>query len=236
MKIQYCTDYEEMSQSAFESFYAGLKTSPRTSICAATGHSPTGLYEKMVVNYQEQSELYKAMKVVKLDEWFGVSADDLNSCEYYIQNKIVLPLNIADDRYLSFKSDAVAPEAECIRVQKELDKHEPLDVCILGLGKNGHLGFNDPAATLSNVCHISQLSKTSIQHNMTKTMTNKPHYGLTLGIADILRSKKIILLVTGLEKEDVLAKLLTQKITSQLPASFLWNHSNVECYIDSESL
>ena len=236
MKIQYCTDYEEMSQSAFESFYAGLKTSPRTSICAATGHSPTGLYEKMVVNYQEQSELYNAMKVVKLDEWFGVSADDLNSCEYYIQNKIVLPLNIADDRYLSFKSDAVAPEAECIRVQKELDKHEPLDVCILGLGKNGHLGFNEPAATLSNVCHISQLSETSIQHNMTKTMTNKPHYGLTLGIADILRSKKIILLVTGLEKEDVLAKLLTQKITSQLPASFLWNHSNVECYIDSESL
>ena len=71
---------------------------------------------------------------------------------------------------------------------------------------------------------------------MTKTMTNKPQYGLTVGMADILRSKKIILLVAGLGKEDVLAQLLTQKINSQLPASFLWNHSNVECYIDSESL
>lgn len=236
MKIQYCTDYEEMSQVAFESFYAGLKTSPRTSICAATGHSPTGFYKKMVANYQEQSELYNTMQVVKLDEWFEVSADDPNSCEYYIQNKIVLPLNIADDRYLSFKSDAVAPEAECIRVQKELDKHELLDVCILGLGDNGHLGFNEPAATLSDVCHMSTLSKTSMQHSMTETMPNNPKFGLTLGIADILRSKKIILLVTGLGKEDVLAQLLTQKITSQFPASFLWNHSNVECYIDSESL
>ena len=236
MKIEYCRDYEEMSRAAFESFYSGLKTSPRTSICAASGHSPTGFYEKMVANYQEQSELYYAMQVVKLDEWFGVSADDPNSCEHYIQNKIILPLNITEDRYLSFKNDAVAPEAECIRVQKELDICEPLDVCILGLGKNGHLGFNEPATTLSDVCHMSRLSETSVQHSMTKTMTNKPQYGLTVGMADILRSKKIILLVTGVGKEDVLAQLLTQKITSQLPVSFLWNHSNVECYIDSENL
>ena len=236
MKIEYCRDYEEMSRAAFESFYSGLKTSPRTSICAASGHSPTGFYEKMVANYQEQSELYYAMQVVKLDEWFGVSADDPNSCEYYIQNKIILPLNITEDRYLSFKNNAVAPEAECMRVQKELDICEPLDVCVLGLGKNGHLGFNEPAATLSDVCHMSRLSETSVQHSMTKTMTNKPQYGLTVGMAEILRSKKIILLVTGVGKEDILAQLLTQKITSQLPVSFLWNHSNVECYIDSENL
>ena len=225
-----------MSQVAFESFYAGLKTSPRTSICAATGHSPTGFYIKMVANYQEESELYYAMQVVQLDEWFGVSAYDPNSCEHYIQNKIILPLNITEDRYLSFKNDAVAPEAECMRVQKELDIHEPLDVCVLGLGKNGHLGFNEPAATLSDVCHMSRLSETSMQHSMTKTMINKPQYGLTLGMKDILRSKKIILLVTGLGKEATIEQLLTQQITSQLPASFLWNHPNVECYIDSESI
>ena len=236
MKIQYCPDYEEMSQAAFDSIYADLKISSKTSICVATGHSPTRLYEKMVASYHEQSDLYSAMQVVKLDEWLGVSADDPNSCEYYIQNKIVLPLNITEDRYLSFKNDAVTPEAECMRVQKELDVREPLDVCVLGLGKNGHLGFNEPAATLSDVCHMSTLSKTSMQHSMTETMPNNPKFGLTLGMADILRSKKIILLVTGLGKEDVLAQLLTQKITSQFPASFLWNHSNVECYIDSESL
>jgi len=236
MKIQYCTDYEEVSQAAFDSFYNALKQDSKLSICVATGQSPTGVYERMAKNHQDEPERYTALQVVQLDEWFGLSSDDPSSCEYYIQNKIILPLNITEDRYLSFKNDAVAPEAECIRVQKELDICEPLDVCILGLGKNGHLGFNEPAATLSDVCHMSRLSETSVQHSMTKTMTNKPQYGLTVGMADILRSKKIILLVTGLGKEDILAQLLTQKITSQLPASFLWNHSNVECYIDSESL
>ncbi|MDB4016171.1 galactosamine-6-phosphate isomerase [Flavobacteriaceae bacterium] len=236
MKIQYCPDYEEMSQAAFDSIYADLKISSKTSICVATGHSPTGLYEKMVASYHEQSDLYSAMQFVKLDEWLGVSADDPNSCEYYIQNKIILPLNITEDRYLSFISDAVVPEEECKRVQKELDKYEALDVCVLGLGRNGHLGFNEPAATLSNTCHISPLTETSMQHSMTKKMTNKPKYGLTLGMADILRSKKIILLVTGVGKEATIAQLLTQQITSQLPASFLWNHPNAECYIDSESL
>ena len=236
MKIQYCTYYEEMSQAAFDSFYAGLKTSPRTSICAATGHSPTGFYEKMVANYQEQSELYYAMQVVQLDEWFGVSADDPNSCEHYIQNKIILPLNITEDRYLSFKNDAVAPEAECMRVQKELNKRKPIDICFLGLGKNGHLGFNEPAAVLSDVCHRSTLSETSVQHSMTKTMKHNPKFGLTVGMADILRSKKIILLVTGAGKELTIKQLLTQKVTSQLPASFLWNHPQVVCYIDSESI
>jgi len=176
------------------------------------------------------------MQVVKLDEWLGVPADDPNSCEYYIQNKIILPLNITEDRYLSFISEAVVPEEECKRVQKELDKHEALDVCVLGLGRNGHLGFNEPATTLSNTCHISPLTETSMQHSMTKKMTSKPQYGLTLGMADILRSKKIILLVTGVGKEATIAQLLTQQITSQLPASFLWNHPNAECYIDSESL
>ena len=90
MEIQYCPDYEEMSQAAFDSIYADLKISSKTSICVATGHSPTRLYEKMVASYHEQSELYSAMQVVKLDEWLGVPADDPNSCEYYIQNKIIL--------------------------------------------------------------------------------------------------------------------------------------------------
>jgi galactosamine-6-phosphate isomerase len=92
------------------------------------------------------------------------------------------------------------------------------------------------AAVLSDVCHRSTLSETSVQHSMTKTMKHNPKFGLTVGMADILRSKKIILLVTGAGKELTIKQLLTQKVTSQLPASFLWNHPQVVCYIDSESI
>ena len=236
MKIEYCRDYEEMSRAAFDSFYNALKRDSKLSICVATGHSPTGVYERMAKNHQDEPERYTALQVVQLDEWFGLSSDDPSSCAYYIQNKILLPLAVSDDRYLSFKSDATEPEAECMRVQKELNKRKPIDICFLGLGKNGHLGFNEPAATLSDACHRSTLSETSVQHSMTKTMKHNPKFGLTVGMAGILRSKKIILLVTGAGKELTIKQLLTQKVTSQLPASFLWNHPQVVCYIDSESI
>uniref|UniRef100_UPI0035937362 6-phosphogluconolactonase n=1 Tax=Pricia sp. TaxID=2268138 RepID=UPI0035937362 len=112
----------------------------------------------------------------------------------------------------------------------------PIDICILGLGKNGHIGFNEPAKTLTPFCHVAKLSEKSLQHSMANTMKPKPAYGLTLGMADILRSKKIILLLTGSDKQDIIFKLLSKEITTQLPASFLWLHHDVSCFIDSNAL
>lgn len=236
MKIQYCSNYEEMSQSACDSIIRDLKISPNQLLCLATGNSPTGTYNKMVNIRLEHPEYFKELNIVKLDEWGGLGDDDPESCETYIQNKILLPLHIPDNRYISFQSNAAVPEEECKRVQKEINAQGPIDICLLGLGKNGHIGFNEPADSLSIGCHVGQLSATSMQHQMTNAMKNKPSYGLTLGMSDILQSKKIILLVTGADKEKIIEQLLTAKITTQLPASFLWLHSNVECYIDSESL
>jgi len=85
-------------------------------------------------------------------------------------------------------------------------------------------------------CHIGQLAKTSMQHQMVNTVKIKPSYGLTLGMADILHSKKIILLITGPNKEPITEQLLNKSIATQLPASLLWLHDNVECYIDLESV
>ena len=236
MKIQYCSNYEEMSQSACDSIIRDLKISPNQLLCLATGNSPTGTYNKMVNICQEHPEYFKELSIVKLDEWGGLNDDDPVSCETYLRNKILLPLQIPDNQYISFQSDSKVPEEECERIQKEIDEKGPIDMCILGLGKNGHIGFNEPAESLSAGCHEGQLSETSMQHQMTNAMTNKPKYGLTLGMADILLSKKIIFLVTGANKEKIIEQLLTEKITTHLPASFLWLHPNVECYIDSESL
>ena len=236
MKIQYCSNYEEMSQSACDSIIRDLKISPNLLLCLATGNSPTGTYNKMVNIGQEHPEFFNELSIVKLDEWGGLKEDDPDSCETYLRHKILIPLQIPNNRYISFQSDSKIPEEECERIQKEIDDKGPIDVCILGLGKNGHIGFNEPAESLSAGCHIGQLSKTSLQHEMTNAMKNKPSYGITLGMADILKSKKIILLVTGVHKEKIIKELLTAKITTHLPASFLWLHTNVECFIDSESL
>lgn len=236
MKIKYCSHYEDMSQSAFESINKDLIENANRLFCLATGNSPTGLYKKMEDAYHKNPEYFKELSVLKLDEWGGLSLDHPDSCEAYLRNHIIKPLHISEDHFISFKSDTRNPENECERIQNELTEKGPIDICVLGLGKNGHIGFNEPAESLTMNCHVGQLSKTSMQHQMTSGMKTKPQFGLTLGMADILQSKKIILLITGSGKESVIEKLLSKKITTQLPASFLWLHPNVECYIDSKCL
>lgn len=236
MKIKYCTDYDEMSQRANNSIIKDLKANSKQLICIATGNSPIGTYVRLEESFKAHPEYFKELSIVKLDEWGGLDDNDSNSCEYYIRHKIIQPLQIAENRYISFKSDTEDSQAECERVQSQIDARGPIDICILGLGKNGHIGFIEPSELLSIGCHVSQLSLCSKQHQMTENMRFKPNYGLTLGLGEIFHSKKIILLVTGENKKKVIDKLLTKKITTQLPVSLLWLHKNVECYLDSESL
>jgi galactosamine-6-phosphate isomerase len=224
-----------MSQLSCDSVISTLKNKPKPLICVATGNSPTGLYGELANYYVKEPEVFKELRVVKLDEWGGIDPNDIYSCERYIRNNILTPLHISDKHFISFESNPDDPIAECRKIQRELDDNGPLDICVLGLGKNGHIGFNEPAKELNASCHVAQLSTNSLQHEMTTTMKHKPTYGLTLGMADILKSKKIILLISGIGKEHILKQFLTQKITPFLPASFLWLHPNVECYLDSES-
>ena len=158
--------------------------------------------------------------------------DDPGSCETYIQDNILQTLNIGKERYISFDSNPESPEKECDRIRKELEQQGPIDICLLGLGQNGHIGLNEPAASLIPHCHVASLSEASLHHQMTGMMSSKPGYGLTLGMTDILLSKKIMLLITGAGKKDVIAQLMSKKISTWLPASLLWEHADVECFVD----
>ena len=225
-----------MSHLAAGSILSDLKLRSKQLICAATGNSPNGVYTKLKEFYQDRPDYFIDISIIKLDEWGAIKKDDVDSCETYIRNKLLQPLHISNNRYISFNSEESMVKKECERVQKELNKKGPIDICILGLGKNGHIGLNEPEEFLTPGCHIAQLSETSQRHEMTNNMMIKPVFGFTLGMRDILLSKKIILRVTGSGKDEIIKQFLTKKITSQLPVSFLWLHSNVECYIDSESL
>jgi galactosamine-6-phosphate isomerase len=236
MIIKYCDNYEHMSQMAFDSIVSDLKLKSKQLICTATGNSPTRVYEKLSEYFKIQPQLFKDITIVKLDEWYGMDSNDPSSCESYIRKNILEPLHVPDDQYIAFKSNPISPEKECDRIQKEIDEKGPIDLCILGMGVNGHIGFNEPAESLSAGCHVGKLAQTSMQHHMVNNIKEKPSTGLTLGMADILHSKKIILLITGANKEKITEQLLAKKITTYLPASLLWLHSNVECYIDSESI
>ena len=201
-----------MSAEASKMVFEAIKKEPELLLCTATGYSPKGMYRNLCSFGEAHKSDFESIMVVKLDEWGGIPETQPETCETYLKTKLLEPLSISSNRYISFKSDPNDPLVECERVEAELEIHGPIDVCILGLGGNGHLGFNEPATQLAPFCHVAQLTQQSLQHNMIQSMQVKPTYGLTLGMKNILSSKRIILLITGSDKEEAFNHFQKQKI------------------------
>lgn len=236
MKITPFRNYQEMSRQAAELVVSEVERNEKLLLCAATGASPTGLYQELHRCSKQGKADFNLMRIIKLDEWGGLSENHPGTCETFLRNRLLKPLGIPDSAYISFQSNPADPFEECSRIRKELEIQGPIDLCILGLGTNGHLGLNEPGPFLESYCHRAELSPESLQHQMIRSMDPKPGYGLTLGMMEILASRKIVLLVSGKNKKQVFEHLLSKKITAELPASLLWLHRDVECMIDETCL
>ncbi|TFH26535.1 MAG: galactosamine-6-phosphate isomerase [Bacteroidia bacterium] len=232
MQIIPCENYQEMSTLAADLVQEELVKKPKLLFCAATGSSPAGLYEEMGARYKIMPGLFDRMRILKLDEWGGVPEEHPVTCEYFIRKRLLEPLAIPEKRYLTFRSDPKDPEEECLAIRNTLAKEGPIDLCVLGLGQNGHLGLNEPASHLEPFCHVAQLSELSLEHKMIASLEIKPRYGITLGMQEILSSRKIVLLVTGAGKKGMVNRLMEGKISTTFPASLLWTHGQVECFLD----
>jgi galactosamine-6-phosphate isomerase len=236
MHITYCGDYGEMSSMAASLVLEDIKKKPELLLCTATGSSPEGLYRELATTAEKEKELFKQLRILKLDEWGGIPQNHPVSCEYFLRIKLLDPLNIPIERYISFCSNSGDPEAECSRISSLVETQGPIDICILGLGANGHLALNEPAAQLEPHAHVATLSEESLQHPMIASLEQKPAYGLTLGMEEILSSRLIIMLVSGKEKKHMAEKFLEGKVSTSLPASFLWQHPQVKCLVNREDL
>jgi galactosamine-6-phosphate isomerase len=232
VNVRYCEDYDSLSAQAASLISAEIGRHPNLLLCAATGNSPIGLYRELAEQAAADRALFAALRVIKLDELGGVPADDPGSCEHYLKTRVLGPLAVAADRYIVFAATPADPPAECERIRAELAQRGPIDVCVLGLGINGHIGFNEPGPFLIPQCHVARLSEQSRRHAMVRSMDGAPPFGLTLGMQEILASRRIILLVAGSGKKHAIAGLLSGEVSTSLPASFLWLHQRVDCLID----
>jgi galactosamine-6-phosphate isomerase len=235
MKIHYCTDYSEMSVLGAELVHREIEITPDLLFCAASGNSPSGLYTRMEAKYQDSPDFFTKMRVIKLDEWVGLPADSTFTSEYDVQEKLLKKLNIEEDRYVSFDAQTSNPQAECDRIQDKLDETGPIDICVLGVGINGHLALNEPADYLQTYCHLAKLSETTLSSGMIEKVGVPLSQGMTMGMGNIFESRKIIVFFTGKGKKAALENFFTREITSQLPVSMLCLHPNVHVLIDQES-
>jgi len=225
-------DYEAGSVLAAEQLISEWQAKPNLLLCAATGNSPTRTYDLFVRGVRTDGRSPDQMRVLKLDEWGGLPMADPATCEVYLQKRLIQPLNISADRFIAFQSDAPLPAEECHRVEDLLRTQEPIDVCVLGLGINGHIGFNEPAEELTAGCHVAKLTEDSLSHSMLASTMKRPSHGLTLGLRNILAARTILLLVFGAEKATQLERLLTGGLSTRFPASFLALHQRVVCICD----
>jgi galactosamine-6-phosphate isomerase len=232
MRIQIEKDYKAMSARAADFIVAELKQRPDLLLCASAGGTPTGPYEQLAARFTRQPHLFKKMRVVQIDEWVGPPPTHPATCRYDLQTKLLTPLRIQGSRFRGYQSDAPDPHREPKTMSKWLAKSGPIDICILGLGLNGHIAMNEPGDSLTPQTHVSKLTAQSQKHAMLATLKRKPRFGLTLGMANILSSRKILLLVSGPTKTAILKRTLQPQVTTDLPASFLHLHPDVTVLCD----
>ena len=141
VKRYYCEDYEAMSQKAADLFLRILERNRKQMVCTATGASPTGMYRSLAEEREAELELFSKTHIVPLDEWLGLPENSESSCHFYLQKHVVSPWGIAPNCYHAI--DVSIPSNEvCKKIDAMLQNHGPLDICVLGIGKNGHLGLN----------------------------------------------------------------------------------------------
>ena len=226
-------DAETMSRTVAARLADELRSKRNSLICLATGSSPQRAYELLVAHARAEPDLYDQARWLKLHEWGGLAIDDPASCEHFLRRHLLTPLAVSPERYFGWESQPADPAAECGRVAAWLAQHGPIDVQVLGLGKNGHLGFNEPTSQLQSGPHVANLSPSSLSHSMLLQSKGRVAYGLTLGMDDILRARQILLLVSGPQKAPQLRQLVTGRISPLFPASLLRCHRAVSVYCDA---
>lgn len=236
MKIIVADTYEAMAKTVADDIIQLMRPAKQPLICTASGDSPAGLYKQLVQKVNTKELDVSDWYFVSLDEWVGMNGKDEGSCRYHLNNELFNTLEVPAERICFFDGRADDLEMECAEVENFIKTHGGIDVAIVGLGMNGHVGMNEPgtSATLrSHVADIDPLTQKTGQKYF-KEQREITH-GVTLGLATIMEVTHIILLVNGGHKAQIVQQVLEGDISETLPASLLRNHAGLKVYLDSEA-
>ncbi|SCX90546.1 glucosamine-6-phosphate deaminase [Alkaliphilus peptidifermentans] len=237
MKIIILKDSNELSKRAAQILANQIMVKPNSSIGLATGDTPLGMYKELIKLYLNNCIDFSRTTTFNLDEYYGLKPDDPKSYYYYMYNNLFKYVNIDYENVNIPNGICESIEDECNRYEKEIEKAGGIDLQILGIGRNGHVGFNEPDANFEAKTHIIHLKEDTILANSRFfTSPNEvPKKAISMGIKSIMRSRKILLLAKGIEKATAIFQTVNGKITPQVPASILQLHPNVTLILDLEA-
>ena len=230
MRFIVCEDYDELSKKAAEFVSAQIMLKPNCNLGLATGSTPIGMYKNLVDMNLDFSEV----TTFNLDEYYPILRSNPQSYHYFMTEHLYKWVNLKKDHIFIPNGETKDPAQECIDYEKAIAEHGGLDLQILGIGQNGHIGFNEPSATLNSYTHITDLTQNTIEANSRffNSIDEVPTKALTMGIATIMRANRILLLASGKEKARVVQALKGNMIAPEIPATILAAHNNVTVIAD----
>ncbi|MDF2801046.1 MAG: glucosamine-6-phosphate isomerase [Anaerocolumna sp.] len=229
MNIIKALDYNDMSRKAANVISAQVILKPTCVLGLATGSTPIGTYKQLIEWYHKGDLDFQRVKSVNLDEYCGLSADNNQSYRYFMNNYFFSHININLDNTYVPNGLAVDLEQECSRYDSLIYQLGGIDLQLLGIGMNGHIGFNEPDIRFEKTTHIVNLDESTITANARffTTIEEVPQKAITMGIKSIMHAKKVLLIAGGPEKEEIIIKALYGPITPDVPASILQLHPDL---------
>lgn len=211
---------------------------PTIVLGLATGSSPESTYDALVESYRRGGVSFEYVKTVNLDEYIGLPKSSPQSYHYFMWKNLFSQVNIKPENTHIPNGVAENPEEECTRYDKLIESLGGIDIQLLGIGHNGHIGFNEPAESFEVGTHTVDLSPSTIEANSRffPSKNEVPTRAITMGTEQIMRAKRIILLAFGEGKAEILRRALRGKITPACPASILQNHKNLTVIADEDAL
>ncbi|MBD5644603.1 glucosamine-6-phosphate deaminase [Clostridium botulinum] len=237
MRIIVVDNYEEMSKKAASMIASQVILKPDSVLGLATGDTPIGMYKEIINIYKNEKMNFSKVKTFNLDEYYGLNRENPQSYYYYMMNNLFNHVNIDKNNINIPNGMADNIEVECKEYERKIDKAGGIDLQILGIGVNGHIGFNEPNISFESETHLVNLNEKTIESN-SRFFSSKeevPTKAISMGIKSIIHSKKIILLACGSAKSDAVSKAINGKINPNIPASILQLHRDVVVIIDKEA-
>jgi len=232
MKKIVCESYEDVCRCAADVYVQQLKSKPDSVLGLATGSTPVGLYEELSRRYKAGEIDFSKAQSFNLDEYYPIDPAHPQSYDHFMRENLFDNINIS--KFQIPDGGASDPVQECIRYDTEIYNAGGIDLMLLGIGLNGHIGFNEPAVSYSLGTYLVNLTESSITANSRffASDEHQPVTALTMGIGHIFKSKKILLLISGAAKADITGKLFEGIIHTDIPACFLLLHPDVTVIVD----
>lgn len=227
---------QSIGQYVSEELIKQIKAKPNSVLGLATGSTMLPVYAELIAKVKEQNIDLSAVTTFNLDEYIGLSAEHDQSYHFFMQDNLFRHLGLKAEQSTLPDGTAADMEKEC-RQYSELLEDAKLDVQLLGIGTNGHIGFNEPYTAFDSRTHVVKLTENTLKDNSRffTDVSEMPTHAVTMGLADIMAAKEVILVATGKHKAEVMAELFHSPVTEAMPASVLKQHHNVLILMDEEA-